>query len=93
MKTAFAAVIGAALVGSLVSSPAFAQKAKRFKTELDAQGHCQTNTVVWANRTTKVFHISRSARYGQGKRGAYMCENEAMKAGYRAARNVKATAF
>lgn len=85
--------IAAALLGSLASSPALAQKAQRFTMELEAQGYCKTNTVVWANRNSKVFHISRSARYGLGKNGAYMCVNEARKAGYRPAKTVRATAF
>ena len=93
MKIAFVAVVSAALIGSLVSSPALAQRTKRFSTELAAQGYCQSNTVVWINRNTKVFHSSRSALYGRSKRGGYMCENEATKAGYRAAKNERALPF
>jgi hypothetical protein len=93
MRTSFIVVASAALIGSLFSSPALAQKSKRFSTELEAQAYCQSNAVVWADRNTKVFHISRSARYGLGKRGAYMCQNEALKSGYREAKTAKATAF
>ena len=93
MKISLYAAVSAALIGSLITSPAFAQRSKRFPTELAAQNYCQTNTVVWVNRNTKVFHSNRSARYGRSKRGAYMCESDAISAGYHAVKVERATAF
>ena len=93
MKIAVITAVSAALMGSLASSPALAQKAQRFSIELRAQEYCQSNAVVWVNRNTKVFHTNKSARYGRSKRGAYMCENDAIRAGYRAVKVERATAF
>lgn len=61
----------------------------RFSTAAAAKSHCPTGTVVWANTATKVFHFAGSPVYGHSKRGAYMCENEAMSAHFRAAKNEK----
>jgi hypothetical protein len=41
---------------------------------------------VWANFTSRVYHTSGSDRYGKTKKGAYMCEKEAVAAGFRARR-------
>jgi len=98
MKTTFTgAVLCAALAGLLAwSSPATAEpKAAKpaaaattlakgqFATEAEAKASCPTDTVVWANLTSKVYHPSTSKVYGKTKRGAYMCEKEAAAAGFR----------
>ena len=98
MKTTFtSALLCAALAGLLAfSSPASAEpkaKAKppaevtlaqgQFKTEAEAKASCPTDTVVWANITSKIYHPSTSKVYGKTKRGAYMCEKEAVTAGFR----------
>jgi len=59
----------------------------QFGTENAARVHCPTDTVVWANLESKIYHFSGSRDYGHTKRGAYMCEREA--AGFRAAKNEK----
>jgi hypothetical protein len=41
--------------------------------------------LVWVNTSTKVYHKD-GANYGATKRGKFMPENEAVKAGYRAAK-------
>ncbi|HEY6430710.1 MAG TPA: hypothetical protein VIZ17_01905 [Acetobacteraceae bacterium] len=60
-----------------------------FTTEADAKSHCPSDTVVWGNPGSKVLHVSGSKSYGKTKRGGYMCEGEAMKAGYHMAKGEK----
>ena len=44
---------------------------------------------VWVNLDTGVYHYSNSRYYGKTKSGKYMSEADAMKAGYKAAKNEK----
>ena len=57
---------------------------KRFKTEADATKSCPTDTVVWANISSKIFHLKGTATYGKTKNGAYMCETDATAEGFKA---------
>jgi hypothetical protein len=93
MKATFTAAVCAALMGLLTLSPAFsAPKAKaaaeppkgQYTSEADAKASCPSDTVVWANLTSKVYHASGSKVYGKTKKGAYMCEKESVAAGFRA---------
>src|SRR5262249_902721 len=59
----------------------------QFATEIAARAHCPSDTVVWANLESHVYHFNGTRDYGHTKRGAYMCEREA--AGFRAAKNEK----
>jgi hypothetical protein len=43
--------------------------------------------MVWVNKETKVYHREGDRYYGNTKNGAYMSEADAIKAGYRAAKN------
>lgn len=43
--------------------------------------------MVWANTTTKIYHKEGSRWYGKTKKGEWMTEQDALKAGYRAAKN------
>jgi hypothetical protein len=63
--------------------------AGQFTTESQAKAHCPTDTLVWANLGTKIYHFSGNKAYGHTKSGAYMCEKEATGAGIRAAKNEK----
>jgi hypothetical protein len=58
-----------------------------FSTEALAKSHCPTDTVVWANLKSHVYHFSDTRFYGNTENGAYMCEREATSAGMRAAKN------
>jgi hypothetical protein len=42
--------------------------------------------MVWVNTATKVYHRDGDPFYGKTKQGKYMTEEEAVKAGYRAAK-------
>jgi hypothetical protein len=61
--------------------------ANEFATEAQAKARCLGDTVVWANLPTHVYHFSDTRYYGETKRGAYMCERDALGAGMRAAKN------
>ena len=55
-----------------------------FSTEQLAKQHCPTDTVVWLNHQTGVYHFKGDHWYGNTKSGAYACQKEADKAGDRA---------
>jgi hypothetical protein len=61
--------------------------ANQFSTEGQAKARCPTDTVVWVNLKSKVYHFSGTKNYGNTKRGAYMCERDAAAEGMRAAKN------
>jgi hypothetical protein len=66
----------------------------QFKTEQAAKSHCPGDTVVWATLSrAKAYHLSGDRYYGKTKRGAYMCEKDAAKAGLHQAgsRSTKST--
>lgn len=63
--------------------------ANEFSTEAQAKSRCPSDTVVWANLGTKVYHFSGNKSYGATKKGAYMCEKDAVGAAIRAAKNEK----
>lgn len=66
-----------------------ALKAGQFEKEADAKASCPSDTVVWANLNTKVYHHAGAATYGKTKHGAYMCEKDTAAAGLRAAKREK----
>jgi hypothetical protein len=58
-----------------------------FATEKAAQQHCPSDTVVWLNLPSGIYHLKGQRWYGQTKSGAYVCRVEADKAGDRLDRN------
>jgi hypothetical protein len=73
--------------GPAPSIPANPVGANEFSTESQAKARCPTDTVVWANLPSKIYHFSDTRYYGNTKNGAYMCERDAAAAGMRAAKN------
>jgi type IV secretory pathway protease TraF len=61
----------------------------RFSTDTAAKAHCPTDTVVWVNLPSKIYHFAGTRDYGRTKSGTYMCEKETAAAGFRAAKNEK----
>lgn len=59
----------------------------QFQSERAAQQHCPTDTVVWLNIPTGVFHFKGQRWYGNTKSGAFVCQKEAQKDGDRGTRN------
>jgi hypothetical protein len=60
-----------------------------FSAEAQAKAHCPSDTVVWANLKSKIYHFSGTKAYGTTKEGAYMCEKDATAQDIRAAKNEK----
>jgi hypothetical protein len=60
-----------------------------FASEALAKARCPTDTVVWVNENSKIYHFTGHKDYGNTKEGTYMCEKSAIAAGSRAAKNEK----
>jgi hypothetical protein len=63
--------------------------AGQFADEASAKARCPSDTVVWVNLPSKVYHFAGTRSYGTTKRGAYMCEKEAIVAEDRASKTEK----
>ena len=63
--------------------------ANEFSSVTQARMRCPSDTVVWANLKSKIYHFSGHKDYGGTKNGAYMCERDATQSGMRAAKNEK----
>jgi hypothetical protein len=64
-------------------------EAGQFADEGSAKGRCPADTVVWVNLPSKIYHFAGTKSYGTTKRGAYMCEKEAIAAEDRASKTEK----
>ncbi len=60
-----------------------------FATDAQAKAHCPSDTVVWVNTKSRVYHFAGTHNYGTTKQGTYMCEADAKATGDRAAENEK----
>jgi hypothetical protein len=61
----------------------------QFADEGSAKSRCSSDTVVWVNLPSKVYHFAGTRSYGTTKRGAYMCEKEAIASENRASKTEK----
>ncbi len=61
----------------------------QYATDTEAKAHCPSDTVVWANPESKIYHFSGYHDYGHTKKGAFVCEKEVVSAGFRAAKDEK----
>jgi hypothetical protein len=61
--------------------------AGEFASDQQAHARCPSDTVVWVNTRSRVYHFAGTHNYGHTKEGAYMCEADAKSAGDRAAMN------
>ncbi len=64
-------------------------EAGQFADEAPAKARCPTDTVVWVNLKSKIYHFAGTKSYGSTERGAYMCEKDAMAAENRASKTEK----
>jgi hypothetical protein len=58
-----------------------------FTTEAEAKAKCPSDTVVWCNTNSGVYHYAGTHNYGHTRSGAYMCEAATAAAGCRPAQN------
>jgi hypothetical protein len=63
--------------------------ANQFGSEGQAKSRCPSDTVVWANLSSKIYHFAGTKNYGNTKQGAYMCEKDATAGGFRASKTEK----
>lgn len=61
--------------------------ANQYSTEAQAKARCPSDTVVWVNLDSKIYHFSGYRNYGTTKEGAYMCEKDAVAHEFNAAKN------
>jgi hypothetical protein len=61
----------------------------QFATEGQAKGRCPSDTVVYVNLKSNIYHFAGHKDYGNLKDGTYMCEKDTAAAGARAAKNEK----
>ena len=59
----------------------------QYATEAQARVHCPRDTVVWANTHSNIYHFAGTRNYGTTVAGAYMCEQDSISEGMRAAKN------
>jgi hypothetical protein len=59
----------------------------QYSTERQARSHCPSDTVVWANTHSNIYHFRGTSNYGNTVAGAYMCEEDSLREGMRAAKN------
>jgi hypothetical protein len=71
------------------AAPTTPTGANQFSSEAQAKARCPTDTVVWVNLNSGVYHFPGRKTYGQTKKGAYMCERDTAAAGFHAAKNEK----
>jgi hypothetical protein len=71
------------------TAPATSGSSTKFDTDTAAKAHCSTDTVVWVNTASSIYHFAGTSDYGHTKAGTYMCEKDATAAGNRAAKNEK----
>jgi hypothetical protein len=64
-----------------------AAETQRFQFEAQAKQHCPSDTVVWLNVPTRIYHFKGMRWYGSTKSGAYVCRKEADAEGDRPTRN------
>ena len=60
-----------------------AEPLANFPTAQEAQQNCSTDLVVWLDIPTRTYHYRGQRWYGSTKSGAYVCRNEAVRAGMR----------
>ena len=61
----------------------------QFATAAEARASCPSDAVVWINPKSRIYHPDGSRNYGKTKQGAYMCEQQSLAAGFRAAKSPK----
>jgi len=63
-------------------------KALEFSTTAAATEHCPGGVVMWSTLSkSHSFHVSSSRYFGKTKHGAYVCEGDALAAGFHQAKS------
>lgn len=81
------ALIGLAYFSGLAVALSPAAPLSIFPIEIQAQQHCPSETIVWLNLPSGVYHYKGERWYGRTKNGAFVCRAEADRVGERASRS------
>ena len=81
-KTMSGAASSTATGAKSMTKSAGAMMTGEYADEASAKAHCPADTVVWVNTSSKAIHMAGDKYYGKTKKGAYMCEKNAIAAGY-----------
>ena len=85
---AVALLLAAALPFLALASPQVnTSQVPQFKTEQAAQKHCPSDTVVWLNTWSGIWHYRGAKYWMKTKYGVFVCEKEARHAGMRASKD------
>ncbi len=79
-----ASTTGKAASGTAAKASKSAMKTGEYADEAAAKAKCAGDTVVWVNTSSKAIHMAGDKYYGKTKKGAYMCEKNAIAAGFHA---------
>jgi hypothetical protein len=80
MRTLSVALFLSFAFGTASAAPAV----ERFTSEDNAHIHCPLDVVVWLNPHTKLWYTRKSKHYANDGYGAFVCKEEAVKAGMKA---------
>lgn len=82
----FLSIAGVAPGAQSSGTPSTGKKAAAKTGPSDQEiADARSKGMVWVNTSTHVYHKDGSSMYGKTKRGRFMTEEDAKKAGYRAA--------
>jgi hypothetical protein len=93
LRTSFLLILPAAGIGfGLVLAILNSADEGKFLFERQAAAHCPSDTVVWVNTLSHVYHFPGVSSHGNSfywntREGTYMCESDARAAGNRAAKD------
>jgi len=85
--TAFLRLLLLVLFVAFAPAQAEAATPPVFQSEQAAQRHCPSDTVVWLNLPSGIYHFKGQRYYANTKSDAFVCKRDANQTGNRATRN------
>ena len=82
MRALFIVLLLSFPLAAVAASPK-ASSVASFNSEEEAHIHCPQDTVVWLNPHVGRWYTKKSRHYANDGYGAFVCEKEARKAGYK----------
>ena len=80
-------IVALGMATALASPRVDTSSVPQFKTEQAAQKHCPSDTVVWLNTWSGIWHYRGAKYWMKTKYGAFVCEDEAREKGMRASKD------
>lgn len=85
MRTLSIALFLSLTIGAATAAPA--PTVASFTSEETAHFHCPYDVIVWLNPRTKLWYTRKSKHYANDGYGAFVCKEEAVKAGMKAGKD------